>query len=251
MERARALGNRPYTALEPLHFYELVLRFQAGMGEGLEVAFDFARPLREQIDREFVMSTIDEIRELALKHGPKALADRARELGRLNKDAWVKMLESAMASKVPENALDDFFSRACLQPIAEKLQVQIPAYQHYLKNICPACGALPQLSILRPEGEGATRSLLCSFCLREWTFRRIICPSCGEANKEKLPRYSDPECGYIAVEACETCMRYLKSVDMTVEGYAEPLVDEAAVAALDLWATERGYKKIVRNLIGF
>lgn len=38
---------------------------------------------------------------------------------------------------------------------------------------------------------------------------------------------------------------------MTVDGLAVPLVDEAAFSVLDVWAGDRGYKKIVPNLLGF
>jgi FdhE protein len=107
------------------------------------------------------------------------------------------------------------------------------------------------MAVLKPEGEGASRSLLCSFCLCEWPFRRVICPWCGEEDKERLPRYSSAEWNYVHVEACETCKHYLKAVDLSVNGLAIPLVDEAALAVLDVWATERGYVKIIPNLIGF
>jgi len=251
IERAQELANRPSTAIEPLRFYELILRFQAGVAKDFEAVFDASRSLREQIDGEFAASKMVLVLALASEHGPHTLADRAKELRRLDKEASSELLECGIANEFRENLLDEFFSRACIQPIAEKLQAQIPTHEHFFKSSCPACEGLPQLSILRPEGEGASRSLQCSFCLREWLFRRIICPSCGEEDKEKLPRYSAPECGHVSIEACETCRKYLKSVDMTVDGHAEALVDEAAVAALDVWATERGYTKIVRNLIGF
>ena len=55
----------------------------------------------------------------------------------------------------------------------------------------------------------------------------------------------------IRVEACDTCQFYLKSVDLTVDGLAVPLVDEVATVTLDLWATEHGYKKVAPNLMGF
>ena len=39
------------------------------------------------------------------------------------------------------------------------------------------------------------------------------------------------------VEACDSCHCYLKSVDLTVNGLAVPVVDElATAAALDVWA---------------
>ena len=45
-------------------------------------------------------------------------------------------------------------------------------------------------------------------------------------------------------------MHYLKTVDLTRQGNAVPLVDEVAGAPLDLWAREHGYHKIELNLIG-
>jgi FdhE protein len=104
---------------------------------------------------------------------------------------------------------------------------------------------------LRPEGEGASRWLQCSFCLREWLYRRIICPFCGEEDREKLPRYQPEEYPLGSIDACDTCKHYLKAVNMTVDGHAVPLIDEAALAILDVWAVERGYTKIIPNLIGF
>src|SRR5262249_36823923 len=103
----------------------------------------------------------------------------------------------------------------------------------------------------RPEGEEAKRWLVCSFCLREWLYRRVICPLCGELDREKLPRYSTDRYQHVHVEACDSCHRYLKAIDLSIDGRAEPIVDEVASATLDVWANERGYAKICRNLMGF
>jgi len=43
----------------------------------------------------------------------------------------------------------------------------------------------------------------------------------------------------------------LKVVDLKIDGLAVPLVDEAALAVLDVWASGLGYNKIIRNMIGF
>jgi len=154
-------------------------------------------------------------------------------------------------SSAPRDEVTWFFVRACLQPLAEEHQLQLPADPNYSASICPVCFARPQLAVLRPEGEGASRSLLCSFCLREWQFRRVICPWCGEEDKDKLPHYSDASLAPVRVEACDTCHRYMKAVDLSVDGHAVPLVDEVAAAVLDVWATEHGYTKIAKNLMGF
>jgi formate dehydrogenase maturation protein FdhE len=37
------------------------------------------------------------------------------------------------------------------------------------------------------------------------------------------------------VDACDSCRRYLKNVDLVRLGLAVPLVDEIAAAALDAW----------------
>lgn len=119
-----------------------------------------------------------------------------------------------------------------------------------MKPHCPTCGEKPVASVLRPEGDGGKRFLLCSLCLNEWEFRRVLCPSCGEEDKEKLPVYGAEEYAHIRVEACDTCKTYLKSIDMTRDGLAVPEVDELASLALDLWAIEKGYKKLQPNLFG-
>jgi FdhE protein len=93
--------------------------------------------------------------------------------------------------------------------------------------------------------------LLCSLCSSEWAFRRILCPECGEENHEKLPRYSAVGIPAVRVEACETCRHYQKSVDLTLDGLAVPVVDEIAAAPLDLWAAEHDYRKIQANIVGF
>src|SRR5262249_44251060 len=151
--------------------------------------------------------------------------------------SWRNILLSVTSGNDIEiDSSEKFLALATLQPVAENLQLQLPTELVYSKSVCPACGGLPLLAVLKPEGEGASRWLQCSFCLREWLFRRIICPYCAEENKEKLPRYSAEECENVLVEACDTCHRYLKAVNMAVDGRAEPLVDEAALAVLDVWA---------------
>ena len=115
---------------------------------------------------------------------------------------------------------------------------------------CPFCGEKPVAAVLRPEGDGAKRFLLCSLCFTEWEFRRLLCPNCGEEDKDKLPVYTAEEFPHVRVEACDTCRVYLKAVDLTKNGLAVPEVDELASVALDLWAAEHGYSKLQTNLFG-
>ncbi len=103
--------------------------------------------------------------------------------------------------------------------------------------------------MLRPQGDGGLRSLICSLCLKEWEFRRILCPACGEEDHAKLPVYTADEFPHVRVECCEACRCYIKTVDMTKTGLADPVVDEIAAIPLDLWAQQQGYAKLQRNLM--
>ncbi len=55
---------------------------------------------------------------------------------------------------------------------------------------------------------------------------------------------------HIRIEACETCARYLLSIDMARDPTAVPVVDEMAAIPLDLYAADRGLAKVVPNLMG-
>ena len=112
------------------------------------------------------------------------------------------------------------------------------------------CGRKPAVGVLRQMGDGAARFLICSFCLGEWEFRRILCPGCGEDNDRNLPVFNASDFDYIRVECCDTCKTYVKSVDLTKNGRAEPVVDELVSAPLDLWAREHSYAKLENNVLG-
>jgi FdhE protein len=106
--------------------------------------------------------------------------------------------------------------------------------------------------VLREDREAGAlrRSLVCSRCAREWDFPRILCPRCREERPEKLPRFAAEEIPWVRLEACDSCRRYLKAIDLSRNPAAEPLVDELGATPLDLAARERGYEKIAPNLAG-
>jgi len=56
---------------------------------------------------------------------------------------------------------------------------------------------------------------------------------------------------HIRIEACESCRRYLLSIDLATDLAAVPVVDELAAIPLDLYAREQGFSKITPNLMGF
>ena len=144
-----------------------------------------------------------------------------------------------------------FFAHALLQPYAESLAKSTSASNSTNQiPLCPFCGSRPQVAAMRPEGDGAKRSLICSVCATEWNFKRVACPNCGEENKDRLPVYIADAIDYVRVDACDTCHTYMKSIDLTKNGHAVPVVDEIATISLNLWAEENNYQKFGQNLFG-
>jgi FdhE protein len=73
---------------------------------------------------------------------------------------------------------------------------------------------------------------------------------CGEEDQARLGYHRSPAYPHIRLDTCDACRHYVKTVDLTVLGLADPLADDVASGALDLWAVENGYEKIERNLVG-
>jgi len=158
------------------------------------------------------------------------------------------VLREAAAHLSQDHALYGFFHRVLQQPGMERQAAQGGVNTSVVQPDCPFCFEKPLLAVLRPEGDGGRRTLLCGRCFTEWEFRRLLCPNCGEEDRDKLPVYTAPEFPHIRVEACDACRHYLKAVDLTRDGNAVPEVDEIAALPLDLWAVAQGYRKLTPNL---
>ena len=127
---------------------------------------------------------------------------------------------------------------------------------------CPACGGLPQVSVIAPEsGEfmgGSPRSLVCGRCAGSWSGPRATCAWCGEDDPRHVSPYvaeapEPPTLGPARIDACETCRAYIKTFDLRAEGgvlAVVPLVDDVATVALDVWAQGRGFARVSLSLAG-
>ena len=145
-----------------------------------------------------------------------------------------------------------FYARAFLEPVATSLaQADSDQPTAWTQNFCFACGGPPQVAVIRdlPDALGR-RSLTCSMCATEWRFRRLTCPNCGETDADKLPVHTAESIAHVRVDACTTCSRYIKTVDLRKNGTAVPLVDELAAVELDIWAQEQGLTKLRTNVLG-
>jgi FdhE protein len=223
--RAAELEQTCPAAAELLGFYRRIATFQKSVGQA-----SWPVPLEPLLT-------------LVTRTAPGPLAQSAKSL-LATPARWQEVLES------PATPAEAFFCRVLQQPCQETLARRSPVPLTSVQPLCPFCGAKPVVAILRPEGDGAKRSLLCSLCFTEWEFRRLLCPHCGEEDQDKLAIYTAAEFPHVRVEACDTCRGYIKSVDLTRNGLAVPEVDEVAAIALDLWAAEKGYTKLQPNLFG-
>jgi formate dehydrogenase maturation protein FdhE len=253
--RAEQLLTQQISATEILHFYLAVANFQKELSTELDGpkyqskveagADPFAASLPVNLVSGFRDFTL-----LVARHGPAPLQRAAHALESDSEAAHLKLLQNFWARSDEGEGFNDFFARACLQPYAANLRARSAArWTGPAPYVCPLCNRKPGVGVLRPLGDGAQRSLVCSFCLKEWEFRRIVCPGCGEEDHAKLPVYTAEEFQHVRVDACDGCRLYIKTVDMTKNGLAEPVVDEIASPALDVWAQSQGYSKLQANLM--
>jgi len=261
IERAQELVEECPFAAQVLRFYGEIAAFQKTLSEGrLPVSGDGRSPLdflpfRECLDLSQVLPHLPALFTLIERVGTPVLTQAAGELALEPKEYWEDFFaaywknEGHVVEDAPETHL--FFARVLLQPFAERVAAgRWPGLGERTSPTCPVCTGKPQVGVLREEGHGGKRSLVCSLCLTEWVFRRILCPGCGEEEFAKLPSYTATQFEHVRVEACDTCKRYIKTVDLTKNGLAVPIVDELATIPLSLWAQENGYTALEPNLLG-
>src|SRR5215469_13014179 len=261
MRRAERLSSPHSAATEFLEFYKHVASFQKLLRASIAQACQVnpsslsSTELRVELDFTVLLPQFRGYLSVIENHAPPALAESARQFALLPTDSWIASLEAYWQHvgvyDQQVGAFAQFLPRAFLQPYAEFRASLAPhAPQVTTPRLCPLCGSRPLLGVLRPEGDGGKRFLLCSFCSQEWEFRRILCSTCGEEAEDRLPVYIAEDSPHVRVEACDTCKFYLRTIDLTRDGNAIPLVDDLAAIPHTLWASEQGYSRLQPNLLG-
>jgi hypothetical protein len=248
-DRARELGARYEFAQEPLRLYLAIVDAQ-------ERAFERAvkdAPSRDQLAAYVVRVALPEVMDASVAAGTETL--REAVLLRFH-DADLAGLVEAWLRGIEQDGPDTFLARASASPVLEALpELAATLRERPDERRCPRCGGLPQVAVFADTGEAlltAPRRLVCSRCANEWVIARMTCASCGETTGGKMPILADEErFGHLRLDACDTCHRYIVTVDQRKEGRAVPIVDELVALPLDFIAAERGYTKIVRNVMGF
>ena len=268
IRRARHLASAYPFAAEVLAFYVRLATSQRDLygkirgSGGVPGIMTTEGQLRSELKLGNLLGQFPEFLALLGSAGPTPVAEAAGVIGAQSPEQWTQLLNDfwtfggrADSETEIENSgaepLEEFVLRAFLQPHAEFLGARISDSPLVSSpRVCPRCGSAPLLGVLRPEGDGGKRRLLCSFCLQEWDFRRIYCAACGEEDEKKLPVYVAEQFPHVRVESCETCKFYLRTIDLTKDGNAVPIVDDLAVIPLSLWAHEHGYSRLQPNLLG-
>lgn len=264
IRRATELASVYPFAAEGLRFYirlaglqrNLCLQFQPELARSPTTAVrSFAE---HQLDAKALLPRFSSFLAEIVQIAPKPLAQIAEDLRQdesAARRALVQFWNGATSEDSSSNAYGGDAAQPLawlfLQPYAECLAASCgPVFVDGTPSNCPVCDAKPIVGVLRPEGDGAKKSLICMLCAHEWRFRRLYCPACGEEREPQLAVYSSAEIPNVRVDVCDTCRTYLKTVDLTKTGLPVPIIDELVALPLDLWAREHGYEKLHINLLG-
>ena len=275
IRRANDLTSCYPFAAEGLRFYVRLATFQKSLFEEIQKALAGSskvssdRPLRDELDHFLLLPRFPGFLSVIEQIAPVPLARSAASLAQKGPAGWQHAIEEfwyndpELAAGIVEDSELQFANGSAatdsdwllawmfLQPYAEYLaDHRETAMVDGTPSTCPLCGCKPIVGVLRSQGDGAKKSLICMLCAHEWVFRRIYCPACGEEREPQMAYYSAPEIAHVRADVCDTCHTYLKCVDLTKTGLAVAVVDELATIPLDLWAREHGYDKLQMNLLG-
>jgi FdhE protein len=248
--RARQLSERYPFARQLLDLYAALLEVQ-------QAAFEEAsqRPPAPADVAEFAAGVVmPRVTAVSATAGPPALAEAVAT--RLRRGDLAKVAGRWLRGENQPPA-EEYLARSSIAPVLEALGERAGAAcseTEHRATSCPRCGGRPQLGYFRESGEAlvtAPRRLLCCRCGQTWVHERMCCPWCGERSGARLPVFEDAEVlPHVRADGCESCHRYLITVDLRKEPIAVPLVDELAALPLDLYVQARGFTKVVPNLMG-
>jgi FdhE protein len=251
-DRAELLLRGAPAAEAPLRFAAGLYRVQARVAAAIEEA-EVEGPLTGHLDDDAdrVLPRFSEVLRYAAESGPEVLSEEARRRHEdLGSTARTRLLVYWTGDR---RSTEDYLSRAMLRPYVEFLRsVNQPPDRVHRQGMCPFCGGFPWISARRDAAamEGARRMLGCALCGGEWIFGRILCPSCFEGDPDKLPSFQSDTHPNVRIEACETCRRYVKSLDLSEDARPIPEVDDLASLSMDLWAADQGLTRIEPGLAG-
>jgi len=245
--RAALLASSADAVHEPLAFAASLCNAQAKVATALAVLPPLTGRLGEDLAE--ILPLLHGVLHACAEHGPEELAVEADK--RLHDDT--ETARTRLLVYWAGDAPGDYLARAMLQPYAETLRAKnaSPDRAHAAGH-CPFCGGAAWMSVRRPasDAEAGFRYLVCALCGLEWSFNRGRCPSCSEEEPAKLPNFQSDAYPLVRIEACETCRRYVKSIDLTKDARPVAPIDDLLSVSMDLWAVDEGYARIEPGLAG-
>lgn len=120
------------------------------------------------------------------------------------------------------------------------------AREGWRHGTCPTCGALPALAHLRDVEGARVRFLACACCRTRWRHARIGCPSCGNADPERLRVLHVEGDERLRIDACLACRGYVKTY--AAAGEEELFLNDWSTLHLDRLAARRGFRRLGASL---
>lgn len=190
----------------------------------LEVKWAVAEELAHQVE------------ELAAHKLPDWPAEPAVEVSVARARAWY-----AGESRPPPR--EAFLLRESLRPFlhraASMARPHVSAEAYHRWGRCPVCGGEPDFATL--DRETGARWLHCQRCDTGWRYKRVGCPFCDTEDPYQLA-YFPSEDGVYRLYVCETCRRYVKTMDLRQTGQSFLLpMERVLTVGMDLAAAEAGY----------
>jgi len=146
-------------------------------------------------------------------------------------DPSVEMLDEVLAWSMRQ-----FLVRTA--DVLQQRREQGVPFGAWTRGVCPVCGGEPDFACITVSGE---RLLICGRCQTRWPTEPFACPFCGENNKQRITSFATPD-GTYRVTACQSCKRYLKTLDGRRAGRTVmPALDSIATLPLDAVVMQRGF----------
>jgi formate dehydrogenase maturation protein FdhE len=250
--RARLLAREAPKVSEPLLFAAGLYAVQAKAAEALDAAH-VKQPLSGRLGDDG--ERLDDGARAVLRYVSESAPEPLAEAAASRRDEPAATARTRLLLYWSEDRTDDgdYLSRAVLRPYAGTLRRwNVAPDRLHRKGRCPFCGGSPWVGLRRDgaEMEGARRFLVCALCGGEWSFSRVLCPACFEEEPARLPSYAAEAHPAVRIETCETCRRYVKSIDLSQDARPIPEVDDLVTLSLDLWAAKNGFTRIEPGLAG-
>jgi len=236
VDALRRIQTRIATAAIVLSPEEAAIRLSSGKPlvdfDRLPIEWTDARLLFRQITdvlrRHDALDAVQANRLHEIGRSPQ-LPELARQwFERCSSDASIEMLDEVLAWSM----------RPFLVRTADVVQ-QRGGFGAWKRGVCPVCGGEPDFACIMTTGE---RWLICGRCQSRWPTDPFTCPFCGESDKQRITSFATPD-GTYRVTACQSCLRYLKTLDGRRAGRpVMPAVDSIATLPLDAVVMQRGFK---------